>query len=347
MKLSALRKSTTGVSLLAGLGLVAGALFATPVASAADYTTISGSGAYSVPETAVEDGTITISGTGWKTQDGSLGSVIAVKWDDGASVSRKTPATHPVSGNPIGNTTVWEVVKADDTTGNWSITLDLPTAANANFGAGAKSWAVGTSHQIVLLTGSLIANDTVRSTGLDDLNPNSFTIVTAPTDPTDPTDPTGNSTEVTLNVEVAGAGGLALNVANDSVDLGQAVLNTDIDAYAASGFLPDVTVTDTRGANPGWSLVGKASDFNGTAGAKIAAKYLGWTPAVVSTGTGQVVNAGAAVAAGTGFAGGATLASATAGNGLGTAKVGAELNFAAPTTTTPGAYTSTITLTLS
>lgn len=78
----------------------------------------------------------------------------------------------------------------------------------------------------------------------------------------------------------------------------------------------------------------------------IDAKYLGLTPAVVGSAEGQTVVAGDAVAPGTGFASGATLASAVAGAGRGTATVGGTLPLQAPTTTHEGSYVTWITVTL-
>lgn len=163
-----------------------------------------------------------------------------------------------------------------------------------------------------------------------------------------PTDPSLTG-EVTVTVGIpAETGALALSLTETSVDLGDAALNSTADAYEASGLLPLVTVTDTRTTvNPGWSLAGQSSDFSTSGSDTLAGSALGWTPEVVSTSDGQTVTAGATVEAGTGFTGGAVLGSAESGQGVGTAQLGANLRFTAPTTTAPGEYTATITLTLS
>jgi len=152
---------------------------------------------------------------------------------------------------------------------------------------------------------------------------------------------------VDVDVSVPEVGALTLSLDDTKVDLGEARYNRRSDSFTARGLLPLASVTDTRPANPGWSLVGKSSDFSGGDGESIAAKYLGWTPELVKAAEGQQVTPGESRSAGSGIGDGASLASAAAGAGRGTAQVGAILNLRAPVTTKPGDYRSTITLTLS
>lgn len=151
---------------------------------------------------------------------------------------------------------------------------------------------------------------------------------------------------VKVTTEMEPTGGLAMKLASQEVTLGTLTLDQDLTHLSAGGALPTLTVADTRSANPGWSLTVASTDFRDAWGNKIAAEHLGVTPSVLSAAEGQKVTAGAAVEAGTGFEAGATLASAAAGHGRGTASVGGDLLLKAPTTTHEGAYTTWLTVTL-
>lgn len=116
-------------------------------------------------------GTITLRGTGWKTQDGTSGSRIAVKLDDGQI--RKTDGVD-----------VWQVIDvADD--GTFSAQITLP---NGTTGAGGSDPAYTTgAHWLRLLTGSLKTGDTPRSQRID------ITVGSTPT-PTPTVTPTATPT---------------------------------------------------------------------------------------------------------------------------------------------------------
>jgi predicted peptidase len=151
---------------------------------------------------------------------------------------------------------------------------------------------------------------------------------------------------VKVTTSMSDVGGLAMNVAASSVDLGELAMDPSLQFLGAQGDLPTLTVADTRSANPGWSLTVAAQEFRTQNAYTIDAKYLGITPAVLTSAEGQVVTAGDAVTPGTGFATGTTLASTEAGNGRGTASVGGALDLQAPTTTHEGSYVTWITVTL-
>lgn len=149
--------------------------------------------------------------------------------------------------------------------------------------------------------------------------------------------PTGSSAEIEVTVSTGDAGGLALRVAANQVDLGEATLNPELTALTASGDLPAITVADTRGENPGWSLTATSRDFIGDdEETTIDGKYLGLTPSLEQSAPTQLVSVGGAVPAGVGFTGGATLGSAPAGGGLGTAVFSGGLDLKAPTGTPGG-----------
>lgn len=150
----------------------------------------------------------------------------------------------------------------------------------------------------------------------------------------------------TVPEKVAGTGALTLSVAADSVALGSPV--NDGDRMRFTGGLPTVSVTDSRdGDYAGWTLSGQASDLVSDS-PLISAKYLGWTPSVVSGRTG--VTAGEQVVglldSGAGLSSSAVLASADATGRFGTTLVGAELDLSVPVTTQAGTYTGALTVSL-
>ena len=170
---------------------------------------------------------------------------------------------------------------------------------------------------------------------------------TTPTpDPTTPTpDPGSKTGSVDVSVSLPATGGLALTVGGNKADLGAAELSSDLSTYRANGTLPEVKVTDLRAANPGWSLTGQVTDL--TSGVHtIDGKQLGWRPKVTATADGQTVKAGSRVRPGTGLAAPKVLASAAAGQGTGTATLGADLNLSVPSWARGGTYTGVITITI-
>jgi hypothetical protein len=123
---------------------------------------------YSVPETVVVGEDITISGTGWTTTDGTAGSVIAVKLDEEGTVSTTAQVTNPVDGLVQANKTIYAIVQADST-GAWTATIPFPSKDNST-----AEWAIGETHSIRLLTGTMLAGDVTRSATA------SFTVVKEP-----------------------------------------------------------------------------------------------------------------------------------------------------------------------
>ena len=131
--------------LLTTLALVGGSIAATPAtAQAADEPTLT------VQSTGLTvGGKVAISGTGWTVQDGSSGSTIAVKIDDGAY--NRLPG-QTVDPKP----SVWAIIQAGDD-GSFSTTITLPTGTNSR-----PAFAPGT-HWLRFLTGSLKAGDVIRT----------------------------------------------------------------------------------------------------------------------------------------------------------------------------------------
>ncbi|WP_329138864.1 hypothetical protein OG552_31865 [Streptomyces sp. NBC_01476] len=154
--------------------------------------------------------------------------------------------------------------------------------------------------------------------------------------------PTPSSDEQTVTVTVPEqVGGFTWTIDADShaVTLSDAV---DKGAYLEStGDLKPVTVTDTRTGGPTWSLSGQTGDF--TAG--LSGRYLGWTPSVTTPGAGATPGTAVTPGDGAGLTASATLGSAPAGHPKGTGSLGATLDLHLPATTSPGTYTTTLTLT--
>lgn len=149
------------------LGLAA---FAVSPAQAETGTHPSGAAA-TAPDAILLGQTIHIEGTGWTSPDAGEGSIIAVKFDFGDL----SPTTVPViPGTATERDDVWAIIEADGD-GSFEVDLPVPTLDNtdaadiADDEAGmADGWAVGESHTINLLSGSLRpGGDTPRGIALD------------------------------------------------------------------------------------------------------------------------------------------------------------------------------------
>ncbi|MET9877687.1 hypothetical protein ABZZ36_24075 [Actinacidiphila glaucinigra] len=164
---------------------------------------------------------------------------------------------------------------------------------------------------------------------------------TGGTDPSDPPSSEGEQTITATVPEQAGEFTWTIDAGDRAVTLTDAV---NKGAYLQStGDLKPVKVTDTRTGAPAWSVSGQVGDFTGA----LPGKYLGWTPTVLTDGAGAqpgtTITPG--IDGGDGLTTSATLGSATAGHTKGTGTLGAALDLRLPTTTDPGTYTTTLTLT--
>jgi phosphate ABC transporter phosphate-binding protein len=152
----------------------------------------------------------------------------------------------------------------------------------------------------------------------------------------------------TVNVSIPNAEGEFIITVSPTVRLGDAVLSADLTTFEATGQLGTVTIIDGRNqTRPGWSVSGQVSDFTG-AGGTVAGTGLGWTPAVITQNPAHDVVAGPLLLPGTapGLTAGAALANAGAGKGLGTSVLGADLDLRMPSSTPPGQYSATLTVTV-
>ena len=96
-----------------------------------------------------------ISGKGW-CHPRSGGSTIAIKIDDGA-YSHLTDELNQ-------NRTIWDIVYADDETGDWEAEIALPDGTTSGLLGSAPAFPEG-EHSIRLLTGSLKEYDAIRTVG--------------------------------------------------------------------------------------------------------------------------------------------------------------------------------------
>ncbi|MGC0418151.1 alkaline phosphatase family protein [Embleya sp. AB8] len=158
-------------------------------------------------------------------------------------------------------------------------------------------------------------------------------------------DPLSGTEVITTTVKNSGA--LTMTVNGGTVTLPSPELTASGDRLVTSGALNTVQVTDLRAADPGWNVSGQVTDFAADGGAGFDGSALGWTPKVVKAGDGQQVTAGQPVAPATdgGVKTARTLGQAVAGHGRGTAVLGADLGLNLPTTTAPGTYSATLTVT--
>jgi len=168
----------------------------------------------------------------------------------------------------------------------------------------------------------------------------------------------------TINAPVLPGSGLGDAQSASTVDMGNTVLNGHV--QTRTGSLNTVTVTDTRGTNPGWTLTGQLEgDFinatpgneNGNTTAtgvepnshnRIPAANLSWTPAVSlavpTDGLPGDVAPGSAAALSKSTA--KTLAIAALGGGGGTWQADAALSLIVPSYVNKGTYSATLDLVL-
>ena len=174
-------------------------------------------------------------------------------------------------------------------------------------------------------------------------------------------DPTSGS-DVDVNVDIAAVENGALSLTVDANATSLAETGSTASYRQFTGTLPNVTVTDTRTDVPAgvfWYVTGQASSFVGATGQPdITADHLGWAPALVNPANGDDVVEGPAVDTSldpttpnnVGLVGEELLAlnlsdsQAAATAGQWTANAGLVLKTAVDVA--PGAYTSTLTLSL-
>jgi hypothetical protein len=270
---------------------------------------------------------------------------------DGASYS--SSATPPAGATP----TATSLVASPSTAGTGS-PIDLTATVSPSAAAGTVEFFDGATSlgaPVAVSGGTASKTVSTLATGSHSITahfaPTDANAFDASTSSPSTVTVTGGSTSSgteTINVNIPSpqdAGVFALSVSNTPVSLGTAVQSGSI--FEAIGSLSPVTVSEGRDVSkPGWNVSGQVSDF--TQGVSVIdGNSLGWTPAITTPNAAGDVVAGAAIAAGAnpGLKQGGTLAGAAAGKGFGTTVLGGGLDLKVPTTTNPGAYSATLTIT--
>ncbi|GLU50443.1 hypothetical protein [Nocardiopsis ansamitocini] len=148
-------------------------------------------------------------------------------------------------------------------------------------------------------------------------------------------------------------GPLTMSVAGTPVHLDRSGLPGTALNQSAVGELNTAIVTDLRGTNAGWSLVGQSSDFRSGDGGVIDADLLGWTPSAVvldsdlATALPSEVRPGAHLPPGEGLAVPRTLCAGREGASAGLFGCDAGLELGVPAGAGAGFYAGVLTLTLS
>jgi hypothetical protein len=205
--------------------------------------------------------------------------------------------------------------------GTSTVIGSAPTDASGNASISTTALPIGT-HQIKAVFRSADQGNFLDS----ESTPQSYVINA----------PQGGDQEVVTITANVGAGAFTIDVAANATSLtGGAV------GGAATGSLPQATVTDLRGTNVGWNVTGDLTDFaNGPS--TIPNGNLSWTPSAAKvSGTGTVTAGSSANLGQT-----RTLCLAASGGSSGVFHCDAGLNLSIPDTASPGEYTATLTLTL-
>ena len=159
------------------------------------------------------------------------------------------------------------------------------------------------------------------------------------------------------SASAAGAGGPLGNGSNCGLSLGTAAFAPGQTFSTATGFLNQVTVTDTRQGDAGWRVTGQMASLTTTpAGGTISGNQLGWRPQATPLGTTPAYTQNvvfdtadpgvAPPATNHGLGTSQRLGYAPAGAGLGSAELDARVKLEIPLTAPAGAYSGVLSLTL-
>ncbi|WP_265333832.1 hypothetical protein [Nocardioides sp. Kera G14] len=128
-----------------------------------DTVTAAGGATATVADAVAVGKAIHITGTGWTGgTNPANGSTIGVKLGDALDTEPAAgPVTNPATGSSADNFDIWAAVEAN-ADGTFSADIAFPTTSNTA-PALASEWAVGSTHTLRLLSGSLESGDTPRS----------------------------------------------------------------------------------------------------------------------------------------------------------------------------------------
>ena len=187
-----------GAAVTTALGLGLCVVVAAPAHASSGTST--GDATWTGPDQVTVGQSIHIEGDHWLNGAGTGGSTIGVKLDSGNSEPSSGPVENPATHTPATGIGIWAAIQADND-GDWSADIAFPTAATTNPAITDSDWAVGTSHHLRLLTGSMQSGDTPRSVEID------FTVAAAVTTPTiSPATGTVNATTGAVSAALSGSG---------------------------------------------------------------------------------------------------------------------------------------------
>ena len=164
---------------------------------------------------------------------------------------------------------------------------------------------------------------------------------------------------MTVSVPDQGQASGAFTISTDvggTINMGTPTTGTDqgVNFLDYSASMTPVTVTDNRPGLLPWTVTGQLSNFSGSQGTLVFARYMGWIPEVITPGIGAAAPASLSVSPGypgfgTGLHDSRILAFAQDGHGGteggGSANLGSTLNLHVPTTVPAGSYQAVLTLT--
>jgi hypothetical protein len=267
-------------------------------------------------------------------------------------VSAWSTSSQPPSGPAATTTTLTPATQTVGVGGNATVTAHVAPSSAAG-SVQFKDGSTNLGSPIAVSGGTAVFSTTSLSTGSHSITgtfvPTDSSAFSASTSaPVTVIVTSGNVQAETINVNVPQSQGpFIMTVSTTPVSLGTAALSSDFTHFSASGTIGDVSVSDERNQTvPGWTITGQVSAFSdGTH--TIPGTSLGWGPLVKTQNTAGDIVAGSAVTAGSnpGLTAASTLASAGVGKGLHNSVLSASLDFEAPASSQPGAYSATLTIT--
>jgi hypothetical protein len=237
-----------------------------------------------------------------------------------------TPAGQATTGDNVtltAHVTPAAAGSVDFVRGTATVIGSAPTDAAGNASISTTSLPIGT-HQIKAVFHSA--------------DPGSFLDSSSTAQPyvINPRGPGADQELVTITANVE-QGAFTIDVASNATSLAGGSVGG-----AATGSLPQATVTDLRGTNVGWNVTGDLTDFaNGPS--IITNNNLSWTPSAAKVSGSGSVTAGSSADLGATR----TLCSAASPSSAGVFHCDAGLDLSIPDNASPGEYTATLTLTLS
>jgi hypothetical protein len=318
--------SSTSVAISGGAGSGTLTVDAADATGSRTLKVTSGSDTALVPITILGTPTISTNVTGGGS--GTIVTVTGTNWDPNQTVSiggyqLAPPPPPPTSDTPVSATA--------DASGNISKQFTVSDSTTAFIGA-SRTHAAGPPPTVLFASQAFTFSGDSCTAKVGTATTGSCSLIE------------------TVNLTIT-AGDLKMSKAAGAVTMSGISLNGA--AQTSTGSLQDVTVQDYRGGILGWSLTGKFSGLTATGGFSLTPDKLSWTPSCTAAAnnddTVSVGAAGAFVDAATAkpLCSVATTALGADGTSGGDTAADAGLSLAVAANQGAGAYTGTLTLTLS